>query len=95
MESRLLALKEPVYIFGDLHGNFQELKRFEKSLFHYGFGLCPATSLFLGDYVDRGTMSVEVIAYLFASKTQNNESVYLLRGNHEMRDIQKKFTFYK
>lgn len=95
LESRLLDLKEPVYIFGDIHGNFPALKRYENTLWPFGVSICPATILFLGDYVDRGLASVEVIAYLFANKMQNSTKFYILRGNHEIREIQKQFTFYK
>lgn len=93
-ENRMLELDSPVYIMGDLHGNFSDLLYFEKVLWHLGPCLCPCTLLFLGDYVDRGAYSIEVVAYLFAYKVQGNAKVKLLRGNHEIRDIQNMFTFH-
>ncbi|XP_023026420.1 uncharacterized protein isoform X2 [Leptinotarsa decemlineata] len=95
VESRLLELSSPIYIMGDLHGNVADLLYFERVLWHIGPGLSPSNLLFLGDYVDRGAYSIEVISYLFSYKLQSPNKVNLLRGNHEIREVQKMFTFYK
>ncbi|KAJ8959024.1 hypothetical protein NQ318_022278 [Aromia moschata] len=79
----------------DFHGNVADLLYFEKILWHIGPGLCPCNLLFLGDYVDRGAYSIEVMSYLMAYKLQFPKKVNLLRGNHEIRDVQKMFTFHK
>ena len=80
------APSAPVKIFGDLHGQFGDLMRlFEE----YG---TPSTAgdityidyLFLGDYVDRGSHSLETICLLLALKIENPSSVHLIRGNHEV-----------
>ncbi|KAH1016710.1 hypothetical protein HUJ04_007887 [Dendroctonus ponderosae] len=80
---------------GDLHGNVADLLYFERTLWHIGPGLSPCNLLFLGDYVDRGSFSIEVISYLLSYKLQSPNKVNLLRGNHEIREVQKMFTFYK
>ncbi len=81
-----LCCAAPIKIFGDLHGQFGDLMRlFEE----YG---TPSTAgdityidyLFLGDYVDRGSHSLETICLLLALKIEHPRSVHLIRGNHEV-----------
>ena len=47
----------------------------------------------MGDYVDRGKYQPEVVAYLFALKAQYPAEVYLLRGNHETREMTESYDF--
>ena len=47
----------------------------------------------MGDYVDRGKYQPEVVAYLFALKAQYPAQVYLLRGNHETREMTESYDF--
>jgi len=94
-EKSVLQLKAPIKIFGDLHGQFGDLMRlFEE----YG---APNTAgdityidyLFLGDYVDRGSHSLETMCLLLALKIEHPRSVHLIRGNHEAADINALFGF--
>jgi diadenosine tetraphosphatase ApaH/serine/threonine PP2A family protein phosphatase len=86
-ESRCLFLQSPVYVFGDLHGNLEDLRFFGDNVWNLGLPLTAGKFLFLGDYVDRGMHSLEVVAYVFALKLQCPNKVFLLRGNHELRDV--------
>jgi hypothetical protein len=47
----------------------------------------------LGDYVDRGTKSLETIIMLLSLKLKYPESIFLLRGAHEDRKINKYMGF--
>ena len=82
-EPIVLRLDAPVHIVGDIHGQFYDLLRiFEK------IGSPENTKyVFLGDYVDRGEQSIEVIAILLIYKILYPENIYLLRGNHEISEI--------
>jgi hypothetical protein len=90
-EPVLLRLSAPIVIVGDIHGNIPDLLRiFEEC------GYPPHQKyLFLGDYIDRGLHSIEVITLLFALKCKFPEHIYLLRGNHETFNISSVYGFSK
>lgn len=95
IEPPVLKLNTPCIVMGDIHGNINDLLTYEEQL----WSLAPTSNapnvLFLGDYVDRGDFSIEVISYLFAMKILAPTKFFLLRGNHELRSIQKNFTFFR
>jgi len=56
-------------------------------------GIPQTNLLFLGDYVDRGIFSLEVLVFLFCLKLNFPKAVIMLRGNHESRAMTEHFTF--
>ena len=86
-EPRCLFISSPCYVFGDIHGNLEDLHFFSDNLWRLGMDLAAGNFLFLGDYVDRGLNCLETVAYLFAMKYTLPQKVFLLRGNHETRDV--------
>ena len=79
----VVYVNSPCVVIGDLHGNIHDLIRLI-----IGNGLPNQTKyLFLGDYVDRGSFSLEVITLLFALKVIFPENITLIRGNHELRSV--------
>jgi len=89
-EANVQRVDSPVTICGDIHGQFFDLKE----LFSVG-GDCPQTNyLFIGDFVDRGFHSVETFLLLLALKVRYPDRIFLIRGNHESRQITQVYGFY-
>jgi hypothetical protein len=86
-EDRCIDLPSPCYVFGDIHGNLEDLHFFADNVWKLGMDLTAGHFLFLGDYVDRGLNCLECIAYLFGLKLLYPKKMFMLRGNHETRDV--------
>lgn len=86
----LLELYPPVNVCGDIHGQYYDLLR----LFEHGGLPTNHNYLFLGDYVDRGDQSLEVMVLLLCYKVRFAKNFFLLRGNHESTPICRIYGFW-
>eukprot|EP00759_Apiculatamorpha_spiralis_P053306 PhF_6_TR6159/c0_g1_i1/m.9175/K04348/PPP3C, CNA; serine/threonine-protein phosphatase 2B catalytic subunit len=90
-EPNILTVQDPVTVVGDLHGQFHDLP----ALFNVGGDVKTQPYLFLGDYVDRGCFSCEVVLFLYCCKIRYPTSIFMLRGNHECRHMTAYFNTKK
>jgi len=77
-------------VIGDTHGQFYDLLHLLELTGPPSETHCM---LFNGDFVDRGSWSVEVVTTLFAYKWLYPNRVGLNRGNHETKDMNKVYGF--
>ncbi|NXM95950.1 PPP5 phosphatase, partial [Sylvia borin] len=81
---------EKVTVCGDTHGQFYDLLNiFELN----GLPSEANPYIFNGDFVDRGSFSVEVILTLFGFKLLYPDHFHLLRGNHETDNMNQIYGF--
>jgi len=68
-----------IFAIGDIHGCLAKLRALMEKL---PIDFSRDTLLFIGDYIDRGPHSVEVVDYLINFKKRRPEVIFL-KGNHE------------
>lgn len=73
-----LAPEAPVFVIGDLHGCLRQMQDIDDRMQARD---PEAHKVYVGDYVDRGPHSKDVLAALHARK--DTPAVTCLRGNHE------------
>ena len=88
-EDLLLHVGGNFVVVGDIHGDMDSLLHiFLKE------GYPPQKSyIFLGDYIDRGSFSMEVLILLYCFKIKFPKNIYLLQGNHETKNSIRKYGF--
>jgi len=97
-------IPDNLVVIGDLHGDFTSLKKIMNKITYEEYLKTESNILiFLGDYVDRGKYSLEVLLSLCGIKSQFPNNMFMLRGNHEayhrfpfsafdfLSDLHKKF----
>lgn len=91
VQPALLQLRAPITIVGDVHGQLHDVFR----LFDLAESPPKANYLFLGDYVDRGYEGIETVVLIMCYKILYQNSVWMLRGNHECCYINRIYGFYE
>mmetsp|Transcript_14782 Transcript_14782/g.55931 ORF Transcript_14782/g.55931 Transcript_14782/m.55931 type:complete len:509 (+) Transcript_14782:130-1656(+) len=79
-----------ITVCGDTHGQYYDV------LHIFDLNGMPSPSnpyLFNGDFVDRGSFSVEVIVTFLAFKCMAPDSIFLTRGNHESKRLNVAYGF--
>ncbi|KAK1938269.1 Serine/threonine-protein phosphatase 2B catalytic subunit beta isoform [Phytophthora citrophthora] len=95
LEPNVVAVphKASTFVFGDIHGQFYDLMQLMDAAEAATLEKRDAQLVFLGDYVDRGAFSCEVMLYLLLLKIRFPDKVVLLRGNHECESISSFYGF--
>jgi len=70
--------QKPLIVVGDIHGSMDILIHLIKK-----YGIDDVNYLFLGDYIDRYSCSLECLVIVYLLKIYNPNNI-LLRGNHEI-----------
>lgn len=68
-----------IFAIGDIHGSFDQLQQLMTKI---PINLAYDTLVFIGDYIDRGPASVEVVDFLIDLK-KRVPGIIFLKGNHE------------
>jgi serine/threonine-protein phosphatase 2B catalytic subunit len=89
-ESNIIYIDDPVTIIGDIHGQYYDLLKIIDSIQN----IENSKFCFLGDYVDRGSFSIECLILLIALKINYTHKFTMLRGNHESRQMTAHFNFH-
>ncbi|TBU10571.1 catalytic subunit of serine/threonine-protein phosphatase 4, partial [Hamiltosporidium tvaerminnensis] len=89
-EPNMVNVPSPVLICGDIHGQYYDLL----TIFKINGTPKSRKYIFLGDYVDRGANGLECFCLLLVYKIMYPSNIFLIRGNHESKDLTKIYGFY-
>jgi serine/threonine-protein phosphatase PP1 catalytic subunit len=88
----LVHVTAPAHVYGDTHGEFRDLLQMVMVMGYPPDSAVPM--LFLGDMVDRGPDSIDLVVFLLILKISYPDRVFMIRGNHEMRDVNRQYGLY-
>ena len=72
-----------IFAIGDIHGCLNQLVTLQDKIFNYPqYNRDEDFLLYLGDYIDRGPSSKDVINHILQLQTEGIKSIFLM-GNHE------------
>jgi len=72
-----------IFAIGDIHGCIKQLVTLQDKIFNYPqYNKEEDLLLYLGDYIDRGPSSKDVINHILQLQTEGIKSIFLM-GNHE------------
>ncbi|CAL2028724.1 unnamed protein product [Caenorhabditis brenneri] len=95
-----IDVKGPTVIIGDVHGKFGYMQS-QLNMHWYvphkdgAFLRKKKNLLFLGDLVDRGKESLRILYHVYILKLLYWNRVFIIRGNHEIREINEGYGFLK
>merc|ERR1719261_1473747 len=95
-EDSLVAVPLPCRVYGDIHGQLLDLLEFFNAFSwpdKRRGDIFSMNYIFLGDFVDRGAYSCDVVCLLFSLKILYPSRVFLVRGNHEDRLMNVNYGF--
>jgi len=96
-EGSLVEVPLPCRVYGDIHGQLLDLLEFFNAFSwpdKRRGDIFSMNYVFLGDFVDRGAYSCDVICLLFSLKILYPARIYLVRGNHEDRLMNINYGFH-
>lgn len=96
-EDSLVDVPLPCRVYGDIHGQLPDLLQFFNAFSwpdKRRGDIFSMNYIFLGDFVDRGAFSVDVVTLLFSLKILYPKKVFLVRGNHEDRLMNVNYGFH-
>lgn len=67
----MVRVSEPCTVIGDIHGQYYDLLTLLDKTGATEKALGPGNFLFLGDYVDRGVLGLEVVVLLLCLKVRS------------------------
>lgn len=97
-EDSLVEVLLPCRVYGDIHGQLLDLLEFFNAFAwpdKRRGDIWSMSYVFLGDFVDRGAYSCDVVLLLFSLKFLYPRKVFLVRGNHEDRLMNINYGFHE